>query len=64
MVISLERTKYTDVELTALEEKEINPEKQIFCPRCGEELGFREVGNSCEVKCPTKNCIKLTVRGI
>lgn len=64
MAISLALARYTDAELAALEEKEINPEKQIFCPRCGEELGYREVGNSYEVKCPTQGCIKFTVRGI
>lgn len=56
--------RYTDADLAALHKKEEHPEKQVFCPRCGEEIGFRSVGNSYEVKCPTKDCIKLTVRGI
>lgn len=56
--------KYTDADLTALRQKETHPEKQVFCPRCGEEIGFRAVGSSYEVKCPTKDCLKLTVRGI
>lgn len=57
-------TKYTDADLTALRKKESHPEEQVMCPRCGEEIGFRSVGSSYEVKCPTKGCIKLTVRGI
>ena len=53
------KSKYTDADLTAL-----HPDEHVFCPRCGEEIGFRSVGSSYEVKCPTKDCIKMTVRGI
>lgn len=64
MATEFSSTKYTEEEFAALERKEMYPEEQVFCPRCGKELGFRLFGNSCEVKCPTKGCIKLTVRGI
>lgn len=56
--------KYTDADLKALRKKEAHPEEQVVCPRCGEEIRFRSVGGSYEVKCPTKDCLKLTVRGI
>ena len=58
------KSKYTDADLTALRKKETHPDVHVFCPRCGEEIGFRSVGSSYEVKCPTKDCIKMTVRGI
>ena len=56
--------KYTDKELDALDEKALNPQKKVFCPRCGKELQYRSIGNSYEVKCLTENCIKETVRGL
>ena len=44
----------------ALYAKLNNPEQKVLCPRCGEELIYKKIGNSvCEVKCPTKNCIAL-----
>lgn len=56
--------KLTDTELDALDQKMENPDDVVYCPRCGRELEFRSVGNSCEVKCPTEDCIKETVRGL
>lgn len=55
---------YNDKEREALYEKAENSTAKVLCPRCGAELGYREVGNSYEVKCPTDNCLKLTVRGL
>ena len=55
---------YTNNEILAMKKKQLNPQETVLCPRCGKELSFREVGNSCEVKCPTENCIKMTVRGL
>lgn len=57
-------TKYSEKELYALEEKALNPNKAVLCPRCGSELQYRDIGNSYEVKCPSENCIRETVRGL
>lgn len=57
-------SKYNDKEIMALDRKEQIPSDDIICPRCGEKLQFREVGTSYEIKCPTKDCLKRTVRGI
>ena len=56
--------KHNEIEIEALEKKAHEPRKKVICPRCGKELYYREVGNSYEVKCPTKDCIGFTVRGI
>ena len=56
--------KYTEKELDALRKKENNTSAEVLCPRCGEALDYRAVGNSYEVKCPTRDCLKLTVRGL
>lgn len=55
---------YTNSEIFAMKKKQRNPQEMVLCPRCGKALRFREVGNSCEVKCPSLNCIKMTVRGL
>lgn len=57
-------TKYTEKEYQALNDKERNPEANVICPRCGEPLNYRAAGNSYEIKCPTENCLKRTVRGL
>lgn len=57
-------TEYSKAEFDALEEKALNPDKSVVCPRCGKELQFRRVGNSYEVKCPTAGCIIETCRGL
>lgn len=56
--------KYSEKEISALEKKMVNPTAVVVCPRCGEELSYRAVGNSCEVKCPTEGCIVGTSRGL
>lgn len=56
--------KYNEKECMALDKKAESPESVVLCPRCGKELTFRSVGNSYEVKCPTENCLKETVRGL
>ncbi len=55
---------YSEEEWNALDEKMEHPERVVYCPRCGKELIYRGVGNSCEVKCPTEGCIKGTLRGL
>ena len=57
-------SKYNETELKALTQKENNPNQTVFCPRCGKNLNYREIGNSYEIKCSTENCLKLTVRGL
>ena len=57
-------SKYSEAEFDALEKKMENPGSVVHCPRCGGELSFRTVGNSCEVRCATDGCIKETIRGL
>ena len=56
--------KYTEAEFMALEKKLREPEKKVICPRCGNILVYRSVGNSSETKCLTEGCIKATLRGL
>ena len=56
--------KYSEKELDALEEKAMSPNNVVICPRCGKEIIFTKSGNSYEVKCQSKDCIKEVVRGI
>jgi hypothetical protein len=55
--------KYSDIERQALRDKLNSPDKEIICPRCGAVLIFRQIGNSCEVKCPTQGCLYGGIRG-
>ena len=57
-------TKYTEKESAALDKKLFNPTETVICPRCGKELTYRAVGTSCEVKCPTENCLYASMRGL
>ena len=56
--------KYTETEIAAMERKIKFPFETVLCPRCGSELVHREVGNSCEVRCQTDDCLIGTVRGL
>jgi len=55
---------YTIEEKMALKEKLYNPHETVFCPRCGSEIIYREIGNSSSAKCPTEYCIYGSIRGI
>ena len=55
---------YSEKDRAALHEKAMHPDKTVCCPRCGNELTYRSVGNSYEVKCKTDGCIRGTLRGI
>jgi len=55
---------YTEEEWGALDEKLENPETDVTCPRCGNEIIFKEIGNSVLVKCLSDNCIYRGIRGI
>lgn len=56
--------KYTEAEVSAIDQKMESPEKIVICPRCGSELTYKSAANSFEVKCPTKDCLIGTVRGL
>lgn len=57
-------TKYTMSEREALEKKLREPEAAVICPRCGNILVCKIVGNSSETRCLTEGCIKLICRGL
>lgn len=57
-------TNYNIRELDALDKKIENPSQKVICPRCGKEILYKSVGNSCEARCSTNGCIKETVRGL
>lgn len=57
-------TDYSKEEWNAIYEKMEHPERVVYCPRCGKELTYHGVGNSCEVICPTEGCIWERVRGL
>jgi len=56
--------KLTQPEIQAINKKIGFPELDIFCPRCKKLLKYYAVGNAAEVKCPSKNCIRGSSRGI
>lgn len=56
--------KYNRADIDAIDRKMLMPASVVVCPRCGKELTYKSVGNSCEVKCPTAGCIKGTSRGV
>ena len=45
-------------------EKSSKPVENIICPRCGENIAYKEVGNSYTVECKVPDCIKYSVRGL
>ncbi len=55
---------FTSAEILAMKNKMLNPQATVYCPRCGKELHYREIGNSSEVKCEKAECIKMTSRGL
>ena len=56
-------SKYNEKERKALTEKELDPNKDVICPRCGKLLDFIDGGNWFIVKCPTEGCISRVSRG-
>lgn len=58
----LDFSKFTKADHEALEIKISSPEKEVVCPRCGKLLIFQESGNSCEVICPTPDCLHCSQR--
>jgi len=55
---------YTKTEWDALNEKMNNPEKEVICPRCGNEIEYEEIGNSISVHCLSEDCIFGGIRGL
>lgn len=51
-------------EKKALSEKLNNYEKEVKCPRCGNNISLHELKSGCVVKCDTEGCIYGNVRGI
>lgn len=58
------RRKYTEDERLAINNKIINPNNIVICPRCGKEILYKEIGSSIRVKCETEGCISAGIRGI
>lgn len=54
----------TDKDYEALDEKLNNPDKEVRCPRCGNEIIFEKRGNSIAVECKTSGCIYGGIRGL
>lgn len=51
-------------EKKALYEKYDHPEKNVKCPRCGNEIILEKRGNSIAVECKTPKCIFGGLRGL
>jgi len=64
MATKIKIRDYTEEEWNALDEKLENPETDVTCPRCGNEISYKETGNSVLVKCLTEGCIYRGIRGI
>ena len=56
--------EYTETEWNALDEKMNNPDKEVVCPRCGNEITYEEIGNSTSVSCLSEDCIFGGIRGL
>ena len=56
--------KYSKKECNAIDRKLMYPTETVICPRCGEQLIFKDGKYGCEVKCPSKDCLHGVVRGI
>ena len=54
----------TEAEKNALYEKYDHPEKNVKCPRCGNEIIYEKRGNSIAVECKTPKCIFGGLRGL
>ena len=54
----------TENKKVALYAKMDNPDKEVKCPRCGNEIIYVVRGTSISVECKTPNCIFIGVRGI
>ncbi|GHU59163.1 hypothetical protein FACS1894133_5340 [Clostridia bacterium] len=55
---------YSKSELDALRKKLRDSNKTVMCPRCGNEIVYKEIGNSISVSCKRNGCIAGGIRGI
>ena len=55
---------YTEIEWGALRKKLDNSDENVLCPRCGNEIIYKEIGNSISVECLSDNCIFGGIRGL
>jgi hypothetical protein len=61
--VSLE--EYNKIEHDLYEQLKANaPNVDLTCPRCGNEIGYEERGNSISVHCLTEGCIFGGIRGL
>lgn len=54
----------TKEDYEAIGEKLHNPDNDVRCPRCGNELIYEVRGNSIAITCKTENCIHGGLRGL
>jgi len=64
MVVNTKVRDYTEAEWDALDEKMDHPDRVVLCPRCGNEISYKEVGNSISVSCLSEKCIFGGLRGL
>ena len=64
MAVKARVRDYTEAEWDALDEKMEHPEETVICPRCGNEITYKEIGYSISVECATENCIFGGMRGL
>jgi hypothetical protein len=55
---------YSKAEWDALDEKMEHPDGKVLCPRCENEISYKEIGNSISVRCLTDGCIFSGIRGL
>ena len=44
--------------------KKIRDYSEVECPRCGNEIIYKEIGNSISVECLSDDCIFGGIRGL
>ena len=54
--------EFTKEEKCVLSEKANNPEKEVLCPHCKQELIFDEFPGGYTIKCTSENCLQQVVR--
>jgi len=63
-IVRAKTRNYTNEEWAALRLKLDNPDREVLCPRCGNEIEYEEIGNSISVNCISENCIFGGIRGL
>lgn len=53
-----------DKERKAVDKKFENPKLTVKCPRCGGLLEYKEFQTAAQVRCTTKGCVEVNIRGI